>query len=417
MTKKFFTHRPEDSSYHFFLVLVGIGLFSIVVILLLVGYGLKSTIRYQIYSEAEEHAVETTGAILHFEADALLRKTSSGLWQVRVSEAGMAEFDTRMRHFLKIFKISKIKIFDENYRVVYSTDNAIIGLHDRENSRLNRSLAGFVDSSLKRKESMVDLAEEEHFDRDVVETYVPISSEEGQVIGSMEIYKDVTRYRQSILSLMWKNISILALVLFVVFAPSMLIVRALTRSLSLVQTELKKQACVDALTGVLSRREILARACCGVGPRLPQRLGSHNQAHTNGIMMLDIDHFKRINDIHGHLVGDLALRAVAQRLETGLRQEDLVGRFGGEEFLLVLPDSSLETTLALGERIRKIIADVPFSCEGHHLSITVSVGVSCCPRGDEQEFFLALEDADQNLYLAKNSGRNKVCGGSRTDRG
>ncbi|MBW6520658.1 MAG: diguanylate cyclase [Desulfoarculaceae bacterium] len=416
MTNKIHKRCPEDSSAHFFFILVGIGLFSIGLILLLAGYGLNSTIRSQIYSDAEEDAERVTRAILRSEEGYLFRETSPGLWQLRFSKEELAEFDTRMRHLLQLFEISKIKIFDDNHRVVYSTDASIIGLRDSENPRLARSLGGFIDSSLKYKESMVDLAEEERFDVDVVETYIPISMADGQVIGSMEIYKDISRYRQAFLSLFWKNISILALVLFLVFAPSMLIVRALTRRLSLVQAQLKEQASIDALTGILNHGEIMARgAACVAGPSPLQRQDPLNQAETNGIMMIDIDHFKQINDTLGHLVGDLVLKALAKRLAAGLRQEDLVGRYGGEEFLLVLPNSSLETSRALGERIRKSIAEAPFTCDGHHLSVTVSVGVSCCPRGDEQEFLLALEDADQGLYLAKNCGRNQVRGGPRSE--
>ncbi|MFH7319584.1 GGDEF domain-containing protein [Desulfurivibrio sp. D14AmB] len=412
MTEKLFRDRPEDSSAHFFLLLVGLGLLAIGLILLLAGYGLKRTIHQQVYNEAQNDALLISRAILQFEADNLIQEFGPQLQQVEINPAVMGGFDNRMRRFLTTFEIDKIKIFDKNHRVVYSTDSAIIGLLDRDNPRLSRALVGLVDSSLKRQAALADLAQEARFDLDVVETYVPIFTEQGRVIGAIEIYKDVTRYRQTILGLIRKNISILALVLLLVFTPSLLVVRALTRRLSGVQAQLKEQASVDVLTGVLNRREILARAGAA-GPHLRQELADQHQS--NGIMMLDIDHFKQVNDTHGHMLGDLVLRAVAQRLATGLRQEDLVGRFGGEEFLLVLPGSSLETTFALGERIRKIIADAPFTCEGHQLSVTVSVGVSGYIRGDEQDFLAALEDADQGLYLAKYAGRDQVCYGPRAE--
>lgn len=407
MIKKLFWRQPENSAGHFFFVLVSLGLLSIGLILFLATYGLGRTVSNQVYVEAEDDAVHISRAILSLEAAALLKERGPGAWQVRIVEADQEAFDRRMRRFLTVFGIIKIKIYDDQSRIIYSTDPSITGMLDRENPRLARALAGVNDSSLKRKESMVDLEMEKRFDVDVVETYVPIFSEQGGVIGSFEIYKDITRYRHVVSSLIRKNVGILAIVLLLVFTPSMLIVRALTRRLTLVQAKLKQQASVDCLTGVLSRSEVLARARnMTVCPK--RRETDPDHAETDGIIMLDIDHFKKINDTYGHLAGDLVLQAVAQRIAAALRQDDIIGRYGGEEFLVVLPRVSLATIGTLGERIRRIIAGKPFACEGRRLEVTVSVGVSCFTRGDEQGFYQALEEADRALYLAKNGGRNQV---------
>ncbi|MFH1020750.1 MAG: GGDEF domain-containing protein [Pseudomonadota bacterium] len=399
--------QPENSAGHFFFFIVFLGLLSIGLIIFLATYGLQRTISRQIYIDAEDDAVHISQAIMRLEAASFLKESAPDIWQVQIDKADLKAFDMRMRHFLKLFKIAKIKIYDDHHTVIYSTDLSIIGMSDTDNNRLKMALNGLSNSTLKRKESMVDLSMEEIFDVDVVETYVPISIKQGKVIGSFEIYKDITRYRDTIASLIRENIGILAMVLLLVFTPSMLIVRSLTRRLTLIQAKLQKQASVDSLTGVLCRREILAQAHGRIFC-LHRRRNDPSPEGTDGLIMLDIDHFKRINDTYGHLVGDLVLTELAQRLITALRQDDIVGRYGGEEFLVVLPESSLETTRSLGERLRRTVADNPFACEGHHLSVTISVGISCFERSDAQGFTLALAEADKALYLAKNAGRNQV---------
>ncbi|MFA7384370.1 MAG: GGDEF domain-containing protein [Desulfurivibrionaceae bacterium] len=408
MISTFFWPRPEKSAGHFFFLLVSLGLLSIGLILSLAMYGLGKTISQQVYLDAEDDAIHISQAILSLEMAALIRESSPGIRQVRIEEADMPAFDKRMRNFLGLFDIVKIKIYDDKHRVVYSTDKSIIGMLDKDNRRLARALAGFNDSTLKRKESLLDMAMEEKFDLDVVETYAPVSLEHGPVIGALEVYKDITRYRQTVISLGRKNVGILAAVLFLVFTPSMLIVRSLTIRLSILQEKLKEQASVDSLTGVLSRSEVLAQARDRVFRPNRRQNDSHEHAGSNGIIMLDIDHFKGVNDRYGHLVGDVVLKSLAQRIVTVLRQGDIIGRYGGEEFLVVLPESSMASTRYLGERIRRIIADNPFVCERIHLPVTVSVGISCFAGNNEQDFSLALEEADKAMYLAKKDGRNLV---------
>lgn len=406
------TNDSKDSSSRFFALLISLGLLSILVILVLAGLGLRNTYRHQIFDEAKQDAVQIVGAILYLEGESFLDQSSPEGWRVEIIDDQMPELDDRLRKMLDLFAISKIKIFDRDSRVVYSTDSAIIGQLNIENQRLARALAGQVDSSLKRKDSMMDLANEEGFDLDVVETYVPIFTEQNQLIGAIELYMDVTHYRQTISTLIKKNLSILAIVLLLVFAPVMLIVRTLTRRLSAVQAQLKKLASIDALTGVLSRREIMEQAkAAGLKPSLRQEIG--HKEDSNGLMMLDIDLFKQINDNHGHLIGDTVLKIIAQRLVTSLRHQDLIGRFGGEEFLIILPNSSLETTKVLAERCRRLIGEAPVTCEGKTICVTVSIGISCYPidRG-EKAFMHALEEADVALYRAKSSGRNQTKGRS-----
>ena len=156
----------------------------------------------------------------------------------------------------------------------------------------------------------------------------------------------------------------------------------------------------DFLTGLLNRRAFDARLAL-------ER--SRHERNDGGfcLVVLDIDHFKRINDQHGHAVGDLALRHVAALLTQSLRPVDAVARFGGEEFLILLPDTSLETAAAVAERLRQTLVENPLHHHGHSLPVQASFGFVSSHAGDNSTL---LDLADQAMYRAKTEGRNRVCG-------
>lgn len=130
------------------------------------------------------------------------------------------------------------------------------------------------------------------------------------------------------------------------------------------------------------------------------------------VMMLDIDHFKRVNDGHGHRVGDAVLQVLADTLRSTLRATDLAGRYGGEEFLVVLPQTDLAGAGALAERVREAIEATEIEVGGDGaLSVTVSVGIAEFGAGGEGVDAL-VERADAALYAAKDAGRNRVAGGA-----
>ena len=403
-----FDKNNKDSPSYFFILLISHGLLSIIVIIVLAGFGLRNTYRNQVFTEAGRDAERIVAAIIHLEEEFIFAKSPPDGWRIHVAYNQLPMLDRRLSLLLEIFDISKIKIFDQETRVVYSSDAAIIGQLDINNQRLARALTGQIDSSLKQKETMADLADEEGFTMDMVETYVPVIDANDQVIGVIELYIDVTHYRQIISSMVHRNLSILATVLLLVFSAMLLMVRALTKRLAMTQGQLKKLASIDSLTGVLTRREIMERGK-SAGLKPPKRRETEDKEDSNGLMMLDIDLFKKINDTHGHMIGDLVLKIIAQRLTTSVRDQDVIGRFGGEEFLIILPNSSLKTTELLAERCRKVVSDTPISCQGVEIPVTASIGISCfsVDRG-ETAFLQALDAADKALYRAKENGRNQT---------
>jgi diguanylate cyclase (GGDEF)-like protein len=168
-------------------------------------------------------------------------------------------------------------------------------------------------------------------------------------------------------------------------------------------------ATTDSLTGVANRRRFfeLARAAF-------EDTGSA-VAGSLGAFMIDIDHFKKINDTYGHQAGDDVIRGVVERLNSALlyqsegpesRTSGIVGRYGGEEFALLLPGLSVDA-LAVGEALRAAVGDEPIMTRGGPVAVTISVGVATRRAGDESPDAL-LGRADAGLYVAKQGGRNRV---------
>jgi two-component system cell cycle response regulator len=155
----------------------------------------------------------------------------------------------------------------------------------------------------------------------------------------------------------------------------------------------------DSLTGLANRRQLVERL---------GEMGSASRRHDRllGVLMLDIDHFKRVNDTAGHDAGDCVLREFATRLSRLPRVEDVIGRWGGEEFLALLPDTDFEGSRIFGERVIEAIAAKPFELpDGTRLGVTVSVGCSVEVAHDPERL---VANADAALYEAKAAGRNRL---------
>ena len=174
----------------------------------------------------------------------------------------------------------------------------------------------------------------------------------------------------------------------------------LVKRLNEAQTHLRHMAVTDELTGLRNRRYIVERL-----EEEFQR--SRRNGRPLGLIMLDIDHFKQINDAYGHIFGDVVLRVIASRIKSSLRKHDLVGRVGGEEFLVVCPESSLEDTVVVAERIRNIINGEEIGDGVYQVRVALSAGVTMLAGGDDSADKVFFR-ADTALYKAKEEGRNKV---------
>lgn len=164
-------------------------------------------------------------------------------------------------------------------------------------------------------------------------------------------------------------------------------------------SHLRHKASTDSLTGLLNYSSLMQTLAGEIGT-------AQERNQPLCVMMADLDFFKKVNDTHGHLVGDHVLRHAAERIVAAVRDFDIVGRFGGEEFAIVLKNTDIDMAGIIAERIREEIAVTPFHVHGLNISVTISLGVAKHSKGEKGE--AVLDRADAAMYEAKQTGRNRV---------
>jgi diguanylate cyclase (GGDEF)-like protein len=165
--------------------------------------------------------------------------------------------------------------------------------------------------------------------------------------------------------------------------------------------EIYRMTIVDGLTQIYNKRylyEALER----------EMIRGRRHERDLAILMFDIDHFKRINDVHGHLAGDYVLKEVARVVQSRIRRDEVFARYGGEEFSIILPETSLQGAVQLGETLRQKVADHQFVFQADSIKVTISLGAAVLADSDRTAQDL-IKRADEKLYQAKRSGRNRVC--------
>jgi diguanylate cyclase (GGDEF)-like protein len=157
----------------------------------------------------------------------------------------------------------------------------------------------------------------------------------------------------------------------------------------------------DGMTGIHNKRffmEFLERELA-----VANRYG-----HPLTLVMFDVDHFKKVNDTHGHLAGDAVLKDLTGRIKPRIRREDLFARYGGEEFACVLPSTALPGGIVFADHLRQLIEERPCVFEDKSISFTISVGITTLHRETGVDVTALIKRADDNLYAAKRGGRNRV---------
>lgn len=230
---------------------------------------------------------------------------------------------------------------------------------------------------------------------------VPLGNIDTNTPLELYLQADTSSFDEALQQLHYRSLLMTTVILLLAVWLSSLLARRLADPLSAIYKDLVYRANYDQLTGILNRHACLQR----VREEL-SRVARVDSIYC--VALCDIDNFKSINDTYGHSVGDVVLRKFTTRLTNAMREYDIFGRFGGEEFIVAMEVLPNEATNAF-ERLRQIIAVTPIACEQHLISVSMSCGV-CIIWPEEQQPTLdkILETADAALYRAKENGRNQV---------
>jgi len=227
-------------------------------------------------------------------------------------------------------------------------------------------------------------------------THGPIIDALNEVVIQYQGNNEITIHRLRRI-LAW----LMAMMLATLVAEATFIFRPMFKRMATTQQALFLAATTDSLTGCMNRGYFIAVA--------ERELARIKRYHAPlALLLLDIDHFKAINDTFGHAVGDEAIRLLADVASHGIRKTDSLARIGGEEFAVMLPETGVETALAVAEKLRSLVAATPLRLrDGRTHTMSVSIGVTA-PWPGEETIFPALNRADSALYRAKHLGRNRV---------
>ena len=182
--------------------------------------------------------------------------------------------------------------------------------------------------------------------------------------------------------------------------------RSINRQLAVANATLAEQSMIDPLTGAYNRRH-----CDVLMNRLQaslRRRGEEAASDATGLLIFDLDFFKQVNDTHGHAAGDAVLVAIVARLRSLVREQDVVARWGGEEFILLLPHTGPSGVRTMAWRVLQAIGEAPVQFEGKAIPVNVSIGGVCYPAMPDQHWEASLSLADLALYHSKLGGRNRA---------
>lgn len=307
---------------------------------------------------------------------------------------GVLSMDFSVRE-MKAFLVSAIKggregeyqLYDSRFNLIASSasGNVLTLLSAREQAMLSYAFLHQNQGSIRLLTRYISWQKLNNFDGVLLRTHTLQEGVRG-AFGSITIA----------LTLMWLFFTLMLII-------SWQVILRMVRNMSVMQKSLEWQAWHDALTRLLNRGALFDRAIAIT--RVCERT-----ARPVSVIQLDLDYFKKVNDQHGHQAGDRVLSLVASTIASNIREGDLAGRVGGEEFCIVMPDTTLQMATAIAERIRiRIYSREILLCNDTSLRISASLGVSSSDDCAGFNFENLQSTADHRLYLAKQNGRNRVC--------
>ncbi|MBP1728630.1 MAG: response regulator receiver modulated diguanylate cyclase [Deltaproteobacteria bacterium] len=342
-------------------------------------------------------------------ADSLLEKENT-----ITANAITPHFINELEEIRRVITLPKVKVFTVDSTIIFSTDPADIGKKSRQSFFADIVATGRAHSYVATKDKPGETGAEGK--QKIIETYVPIMRGT-KTVGVLEIYYDITATHLALEKLRHRAYFVLLCIVLVLMGAVLLSVsksRSNLRERYLAELEiLRQKELLEQQNAELARLHEQALSLSlkdhltGLGNR--RLLQIHFERELSlvrrhgkelAVVMLDVDHFKEFNDIHGHQTGDEVLRDVARVITKNLRETDFAFRYGGEEFLLLLPETDLAKALKVAEKLRSAVAE--------ETAIKISLGVTAYRSAATTADL--IREADAAMYQAKQQGRNQVVG-------
>lgn len=381
-----------------------LGLLCVALLLALATYGVYRVYSWRLVESAHAEAQAICQVVLVKEKRQLLDIDKDGNVRLVVPEDKRADFNRRMRQYLKPYAVDAVRIWDRQLRLVNISGKEQSDHGQAKFPLLDKALAGQSSSRLEKNRSVSISEMEDEAASEQMVSYLPIWGRNKTVLGAIEIRRNMESIRAQLHRAVTFTAVVLAAVLSALFSCIYLLAKKGAVRLAKAQEDLQWLATTDPLTGVYNRREVLART----EELLSQwRAGGDRNASFGSVLMVDFDNFKIINDTYGHPVGDRVLQELAARIQACLEPKDILGRMGGEEFLVVLPGVGVSACREIAERLCQAVRGTLFDPENYRISGSISVGMATMQAHDGSVDAM-LHDADQGLYVAKNSGKNCV---------
>lgn len=362
--------------------------------------------RTDLRDTAIANAEKIADSIYYTEVDAILIQTDDDGYTISLSETAHDSLYAKIRDMYDPLNIVRVLLFSRDQTVIYGSDKKNIEDAEIKKRVMETFERDSIVYNLRKQQTIVDLVGEKRENVDLAEVYVPIRHKNNQIMGMFLISSDVSKLNQRYRKQMIYSVVAQTVMLLLISLVSYIVIIRESFELKLAYQKLETMATTDPLTGISNRRQLLER----IEQHFAMLLRSGESRAKNvglGFVMIDVDFFKQINDTYGHLAGDSVLQELAQQINQLLRQYDVFGRYGGEEFLVVLPNTQPEEANQIAGRLITSVAQYSFKWNDDAIHISLSAGATWTDAAHET-LDEVLSKVDTLLYEAKEQGRNRV---------
>ena len=402
----------ERNRTHLLTMFIVLSFLTMSILLMLVGVIQSRIMRDLAIENARTDSTIATSVVKILQTGKLIKR-ENGVEKLELAPSDFSHFDKQTRQILNVFNVVTLRFFDDSSRIIYSTEWNTIGDIEEDNEHLLRALNGEVFSMVKKQDIYARYSNEVVGVMDVMDTYVPVFGSEKQIIGSCEINLDISPYVADSRAWLFRSLADIGIIMLIMFSllvglmwKAARIIASHTMEIEDANNELRKVndslgrlATTDELTGLMNRRAAMQRL---------EEVWAQSDRNQTPLccILIDVDHFKRINDEFGHAVGDEVLRRMATNMDRNTRAGETLCRLGGEEFLIICPLTTIDEAVVGAERIRHAVEGEFSDSSGRGTTISIGVAqkLSHMNRSDD-----LLIIADDMLYKAKRRGRNRVC--------